>query len=93
MARFLPESCPRRVPDIIGHMAADELVLVLPIAGEVKVLNEVGAHIWDHIDGQRSVREIAATLCAVFEVEQAQAEADTLAFLEALAQRGMVTAA
>jgi hypothetical protein len=53
----------------------------------------VGAHIWDHIDGQRSVREIAATLCAVFEVEQAQAEADTLAFLEALAQRGMVTAA
>lgn len=93
MTRFSLESCPRHAPDIIGHMAADELVLVLPIAGEVKVLNEVGAHIWDHIDGQRNVREIAATLCAVFEVEQAQAEADTLAFLEALAQRGMVTAA
>jgi hypothetical protein len=91
MTQFSPESCPHRAPDIIGQMAADELVLVLPIAGEVKVLNEVGAHIWMHIDGQRSVREIAATLCAAFEVEQAQAEADTLAFLEALAQRGMVT--
>jgi hypothetical protein len=91
MTRFSPESCPRRAPDIIGQMAADELVLVLPIEGTVKVLNEVGAHIWMHIDGQRSVGEIATTVCAAFEVDQTQAEADTLAFLEALAQRGMVT--
>ena len=80
------------VPDsrVIGRLIDEEAVLVLPEQGKVQVLNEVGARIWSLADGTRTVREIAAVICAEYEVDRAQAEADTLAFVLELAERGVV---
>ena len=73
-----------------GRLLEDEAVVVLPARGEVKVLNEVGAHIWSLADGSRSVREIAATISATYAVTTAEAEADTLAFLIELEHKGVI---
>lgn len=70
-------------------MVQDELVLVVPERGEARVLNEVGARIWQRADGQRTIRTIAATICAEYAVEPHQAEADALAFVADLVGRGL----
>ena len=43
---------PQPNPEAIGRIVDREAVIVLPQKGKVKVLNEVGAAIWDLIDGQ-----------------------------------------
>jgi hypothetical protein len=78
-------------PNIIGRILDNEAVLVLPDKGKVKVLNEVGARIWELVDGARSVRDIAAAICAEYDVDVDQAQLDTLAFLDELETKGMVS--
>lgn len=77
-------------PKVIGRIVNNEAVLVLPDIGKVKVLNEVGARIWSLVDGTLSLRQIAALICTEYQVSQAEAEADTQAFLDDLAGRGVV---
>lgn len=87
MMQLSLDSCPAHAPHVVGQVVHNEAILILPDSSEVKVLNEVGAHIWELVDGQRTVREIAAAICTTYEVEPAQAEADTQAFVEDLLQR------
>ena len=82
---------PIQNPSILSRMADDEAVLVAPKQGKVKVLNEVGAAIWDLTDGKRNIKGIAAEICAQFDVEQSTAERDTLAFIAELLDREIVT--
>lgn len=84
------ESYPIRVPDVVGRVVEDEAVLVLPERGQVKVLNEVGARIWELANGQRPVNEIAALICAEYEVDPEVAASDTLEFLADLESRGVI---
>jgi hypothetical protein len=71
----------------------DDEVILVPIRrrademDSVYTLNEVAAHIWQLIDGERTVEEICAVVVADFDVDRAQAEADLqelLAELEAI---------
>ena len=68
-----------------------EAVLVLPQKGQVKVLNEVGARIWELIDGKRSIGEIAQLIHGQYEVDQQQAETDIMEFISDLINRELVT--
>jgi hypothetical protein len=81
------------IPDsnVRGRILEDEAVLVLPDKGQVKVLNQVGASIWTLADGARTVRDIAAAICAEYAVDQAEAESDTLAFVAELEAKGIVS--
>ena len=82
--------------DIVSRKIVDEVILV-PIRrrGEdvesLYTLNEVGARIWESIDGTRQVREIRDLIVAEFDVEGAQAEADLLTLLDQLSQIGAIT--
>jgi len=75
---------------VVSRQVEQETVLVLPEQGQVKVLNPVGGLIWSLLDGRRSAAAIAESVCRQFTVEPAQAQADTLAFLEDLLERGLV---
>jgi hypothetical protein len=81
---------PSHSQSVISRMIEDEAVLVLPDAGQVKVLNPVGARIWSLIDGKRIVAEIANQVYQEYQVEPTQAEADTCAFLEDLKSLGIL---
>ena len=85
------ESKPKPNPAVQGRQLENEAVLVLPDKGEVKVLNEVGARLWALTDGRHTVREMAATVCAEYQVEPSVAEADTLEFVSQLAVKGLIT--
>ena len=86
------ESYPIPAPGVLGRVVEDEAVLVLPERGEVKVLNKVGARIWELADGQRSVSEIAALICQEYDVDLEVATSDALEFLAELESRGAITA-
>jgi coenzyme PQQ biosynthesis protein PqqD len=77
-------------PHITGRMVDHELVLVLPEQGKVKVLNEVGARIWDLLDGNRSLQEISQTIQQEYDAPAAEVQADVLDFVSALHQKGML---
>ncbi len=88
----------RKNPDIVARQILDETILV-PLcrkAGEIEclyTLNEVGARIWDLIDGKRSVREIRDCLLQEFAVNETEAEADLLTLLDQLCEIGTITEA
>ena len=84
------DSIPCRVEGVLGRVVDGEAVLVLPVKGTVKVLNEVGALIWSNVDGANSVRDISEIICAEYEVDRKEAEEDALSFLIDLGERGVV---
>lgn len=85
------EDIPTPHPQIVSRVLEGEAVLVLPDQGKVKVLNEVGAFIWGQINGRRNIGEIAAEICAQYDVTPENAQQDVLAFIAGLARRGIVT--
>lgn len=91
MIELTLNSYPAPAEHVRGRRLEHEAVVVLPDKGEVKVLNDVGAHIWALADGTRSVRDIIWALCDEYDVSPTVAEADALRFLAELQQKGLIT--
>jgi hypothetical protein len=89
-SRLTLESVPAHSPDVVAQVVRGEAILVLAEQNKVKVLNELGTRIWEMVDGQQSIRQIAARLCQEYEVDLSQAEQDTLEFLAELNERGLL---
>jgi pyrroloquinoline quinone biosynthesis protein D len=69
----------------------DDLFYVMnPDTSELHNFNEVGTRIWELIDGQRTVADIAAVLTQEYEVDGATVEADLLEFLTSLQGKGLI---
>lgn len=85
-------------PSIVYRQIAGEALLV-PIRASaadldsIYALDEVGAYIWELLDGQRLVKDIEALLLAEYDVEVDQARADIQEFLHQLEEIGAVRAA
>jgi len=77
----------------VNVITGDEAVLVLPERGQVKVLNEVGARVWDLADGTHDIDAIVGTLCDEYDVDRDRAEADTLIFIAELEAKGLLALA
>src|SRR2546425_3095889 len=79
----------------VSRRIADEVILV-PISrkvGEIDclyALNEVGARIWDLIDGDRPLKELRDAIVAEFEVSEAEAQEDLTALIEQLKEIGAI---
>nr|WP_321260592.1 PqqD family protein [uncultured Pseudodesulfovibrio sp.] len=53
-------------------------------------LDELGAFVWERIDGERSVQQIAAELASFYEVQPREAELSVTAFIKTIGQRGII---
>ena len=86
----------RQDGSIVSRRIEDEVILV-PIRQNVAdlesiyTLNEVGAHIWEQIDGQRTTAEILALTVEEFEVSEEEAQKDLMEFIEQLSSIGAIT--
>jgi hypothetical protein len=73
----------------------DELILV-PIHQDVAdmdcifTMNEVGAFIWENLDGQATVADLQAAVVEQYEVDPEAAAADLLEFVRELESAGAV---
>ena len=85
-----PESRVSKKKSIPWRMIEEEAVLVDIDKGEVIQLDEVGARIWENIDGSATVSGIIDAVCSEFEVDKDTATADVLEFLNELSDRGAI---
>ena len=89
------ERCYEKDPSIVHRNIAGEAILV-PIRQNVAdlesiyTLDEVGARIWELIDGQRRVKEIRDAIVEEYEVSPGVAEADLVEFVQQLEEMGGV---
>lgn len=55
------------------------------------VLDAMGSYVWEQIDGQKSINEIADLLAQRFKFHKREAQMSLLAYVQMLAERGLVT--
>ncbi len=67
-----------------------EAILLDGVEGELIRLNQVGAEIWDAIDGMRTVQEIVDRICGAFDVSERKARRDVHRFLKRLLRHDLV---
>lgn len=85
----------RKSPDVVSRKIVDEMILV-PIhktvgdTESIYALNQVGARIWELIDGMRRVEEIRDLIVDEFDVSQKTAEEHLLTLLEQFEEIGAV---
>jgi len=69
----------------------DEGIFVLQEAGEVLVINQVGAFIVEQLEGSRSLDELVAAITGRYEVDAKRARADARSLLDALLEAGAIS--
>lgn len=80
---------------IVFRKIEDETILV-PIKNNVGdlqniyVLNEVGARIWELIDGKKDMEEISDVICTEYDIIPVEAERDIKEFLKDLESVGAI---
>jgi hypothetical protein len=81
--------------DLVTREIAGETIVV-PIRGRTEdlasifTLNELGTLIWNLLDGQASVNQIAEAVSETYEVSLEQATEDILEFLKSLQAEGLI---
>lgn len=70
----------------------DGLVIMAPQGETTHSLEDLGAFIWDQIDGSRDLRAILAAVLENYEVDQDTAQADLLAFTGQMLEAGLLLA-
>ena len=79
----------RKNENFVFRQIDDETILV-PIKnnvgdmGAIYNLNEVGAYIWEHLDGEKALIDIKNLVAGNFEVSSEDAECDLLEFVDQL---------
>lgn len=86
----MSNSIPAHSPNLIWRVMNDGAVLVSPEIGKVRVLNEIGATIWQLIDGKKNVEGIAELLANEYEVSLEQVRSDLTTFISDLTERGLL---
>jgi hypothetical protein len=89
------DTCFTKEGDLVTRDVAGESIIV-PIKGHVGdlegvfTLNELGAMIWQLINGQTTARELVAAVRNEYDVEAAEAEKDVVDFLSSLEDAGLI---
>ena len=82
--------------DVVSREIEGELLIVPLTSGigdmedELFTLNETGRIIWKCLDGQKSLSEVTAELCAEFGAPAGEIEEDVMGFAEELLKRGIL---
>lgn len=79
----------RKNENFVYRQIDDETILV-PIKdnvgdmGSIYNFNEVGAYVWEHLDGKKTLLDIKSMIAGEFEVSLEDAERDLLEFVNQL---------
>lgn len=85
------ERIPVKSDKTASRLIDKEAVIILLDKQETVVLNEAGGRIWEIIDGQKNIDELAQAITTEFDVAYEKAVEDVAGFLEDMAQRGAIT--
>lgn len=83
--------------NVVARVIEGEMIIVPLVGGmgdaddELYTLNEAGQAIWQTLDGDKSLAQVAEDLAARFDSPAAEIEKDVLGFAVELTRRGMLT--
>ena len=83
----------RRSEKVAWRDVAGEVLLIHPARQSMYPLNRVASRIWTLLDGARDARAVAGEVHRAFEVEEARALKDVLAFLQEMEKDGLIEGA
>jgi hypothetical protein len=75
---------------IIDRVVDKEALLIHLSSGDYFSLDSVGTHIWENIDGVRTVQDLVDLVLEEYNVDRDQAVTDVLSLVEQLADEGLV---
>jgi len=84
------QAIPRTNPDFTVRNVGEEVIFISSKGDMLHTLDPVGAFIWKHIDGERSIKDILAILLESYDVVVSTAEHDILHFFDELEQKNIV---
>jgi hypothetical protein len=76
--------------DTASRTVGGEAIVLTPMDSKIHSLNETGSRIWELLADSPSFGQIVACIHREFEATEDQARRDALAFVEDLAERGMI---
>jgi hypothetical protein len=82
------DQVPVQDPEVLWRVLQEEVVIVRPASGEIRVLNAVGALIWRCADGKRTVADLAREVSSRYAVSYDDAQLDVAAFIGELVAEG-----
>ncbi len=82
-------------PSFVSRRIIDDVILIPSSnkVGEIDCLyelNEVGARIWELLDGTRSLKEVRDAVIQEFEVSETEAQEDLTVLIEQLKEIGAI---
>lgn len=80
----------KKNPRLITKKMSGEIIILDPIAGEIRRLNETASVIWQTIKRETTVEEIINKICQEFEVESPKARNDVLYFLKKYLEEDLI---
>lgn len=96
MEPITPESICVHSDDVVSREIEGELIIVPITSGigdledELYTLNDTGRAIWEKLDGQRTLDEIAASLIQDYDGQKDQIVSDVVGLVQELARRKIV---
>lgn len=81
---------PARAATVIARDLGEELVLLDTRDEQYYSLDEVGAFIWQLIDGRRTIADLATAVAAEYDAPEPTIQQDTLEIVEHLATEGLI---
>lgn len=91
-AQIGAETTLRRTERAVHGELPEETVLLDVDSGTAVRLNPTGAWIWDQLEQPRQVGELARGLAQRFEIDEARALGDVVAFAREMARRDLLAA-
>jgi hypothetical protein len=88
--RFSLADSVQRLKEVAWRLIEGEAVIITPADSTMHSLNDTGTRIWELINGDRTLREVASVISSEFDVEADRAQKDTIWFAECLAKKGLV---
>jgi hypothetical protein len=80
-----------KAENIIWRRIEDDIVVITDDGLATHVLNKTAAFIWEQCNGERSVDQIAAQLCEMFDVSFEEASVDTQVIILKLIDIGIMS--
>ena len=75
--------------NLVSNMDGEKVMLNME-KGKYYNLGTTGGDIWDLLQEPISIQEIVTSLCAVYDVEEADCEEQVMQFLENLLKEGLI---
>jgi hypothetical protein len=85
LSRFIKEK------HILSSALDDEIVMMDSSQGMYYNLDPIGSRIWTLLDTQQTLESLCTNLIEDYEIDQSTCLQETEAFLQSLAERGLIT--